>query len=314
LKKFLQILALGLILFANSAEAGKSKQTKFQTGKVYEGTIVWKGGVRINLPSGRWTMLGRWGWAVSAVHASGVTLALLDGNFLKGLVDLGHVDSGGKWISHVNDWLQSVYIVNKTDGCYERSEYYLVKHYKSGAAFNCLVIRHFDLKKEIYSPDEDAYKGSTPGWFKVWIRKNEIELPKVMLGSEHVFYAPSVRNKVLMLNYFINPELYGASKTEFGTEETSEYHRANIDRYPDKKKFMKKWVKLSAKRHKSFEEDVGAQKRHKLNLRDLGVGGTTSTKATNSGIGSELKELHKLYLEGALTKEEFEKAKKKLLN
>jgi hypothetical protein len=48
-------------------------------------------------------------------------------------------------------------------------------------------------------------------------------------------------------------------------------------------------------------------------LRDLGVGGTTSTKATNSGIGSELKELHKLYLEGALTKEEFEKAKKKLL-
>jgi hypothetical protein len=189
----------------------------------------------------------------------------------------------------------------------------LVKHYKSGAAFNCLVIRHFDLKKEIYSPDEDAYKGSTPGWFKVWIRKNEIELPKVMLGSEHVFYAPSVRNKVLMLNYFINPELYGASKTEFGTEETSEYHRANIDRYPDKKKFMKKWVKLSAKRHKSFEEDVGAQKRHKLNLRDLGVGGTTSTKATNSGIGSELKELHKLYLEGALTKEEFEKAKKKLL-
>ena len=72
------------------------------------------------------------------------------------------------------------------------------------------------------------------------IKKNNIELPMTVLSSEHAFYAPSVRNKIFIVSYVMNPELYGASKTEFGTEETSEYHRANINRYPDKKKFMKK--------------------------------------------------------------------------
>ena len=41
---------------------------------------------------------------------------------------------------------------------------------------------------------------------------------------------------------------------------------------------------------------------------------TEETKTTSTGLTEELKELNKLYKEGVLTKEEFEKAKKKLLN
>ena len=66
----------------------------------------------------------------------------------------------------------------------------------------------------------------------------------------------------------------------------------------------------------------------KAKLTSLGfLGGTTSattkvekkkkaeeTKTTSTGLTEELKELNKLYKEGVLTKEEFEKAKKKLLN
>jgi len=265
MKKLLGILVLGLILFATSVEAGKN--TRFKIGQVYEGIIMYEG-VRVNLPSGKWTMLGRWGWSVSAVRANGVTLVQQDGNILKGMVSYLHVNSGGKWIAYVNDWLQSVYIVNKTDGCYNRSEYYLVKRYKKGATFNCLVIRHYDVMKELYNPDKDVYKYSDfkLGAFKVWVRENNIELPMIMLSSEHVFYAMSVSSKVLGVFYIINPELHGASKTEFGTEETSEYHRANINRYPDKKKFMESWVKLAAQRHKNFEKDVKARAFHKLDL------------------------------------------------
>ena len=62
--------------------------------------------------------------------------------------------------------------------------------------------------------------------------------------------------------------MYGASKTEFGTENTSEYHRANIGRYPDKKEFMENWVKIAVQRHKVFEKDVGAKKIHKLDLSE----------------------------------------------
>ena len=65
----------------------------------------------------------------------------------------------------------------------------------------------------------------------------------------------------------------------------------------------------------------------KAKLTSLGfLGGTTSattkvekkkekkTKTTSASLTEELKELNKLYEDGVLTKEEFEKAKKKLLN
>ena len=317
MKKLLGILVLGLILFSTSAEAGK--KTRFKTGQVYEGTIIYEGGVNINLPDGKWTMLGRWGWSVSAVRADGITLGILEDNILKGLIEMTHVDSGGKWISHVNDWIRSVYIVNKTDGCYERSEYYLVERYKSGAAFNCLVVRHFDVRKEIYNPDKDVYKYQTfkQGFFRVWVRDNNIELPLVMLGSEHAFYAPSVRNKVIILTYIINPEMYGAFKTEFGTEETSEYHRANINRYHDKKKFIENWVKLAAQRHKAFEKDVRAKEIHKLDLSKYGAAEATEetkTKISSSSTTEELKECTKLYKAGDLTKKQFENCKDKVLS
>ena len=160
MKKLLGIVVLGLILFATSADAiTKTKRTKFKTGQVYEGNVVYEGGVNINLPAGKWTMLGRWGWSVSAVRGDGITLGILEDNILKGLIEMTHVDSGGKWIGYINDWITSAYIVNKTDGCYKRSEYYLVERYKQGAAFNCLIVRHFDVEKEIYSPDRDYAKG-----------------------------------------------------------------------------------------------------------------------------------------------------------
>ena len=271
MKKLLGIVVLGLILIASSAQAAKSKKTKLKTGQIYEGTIIWEGGVSINLPAGKWKMLGKYDWSYNLIYSNGVTLALLDGNVLKGLVELTHVDSGGKWVGYINSWLQEVYMVNKTDGCYERSEYYLVKRYKKGAAFNCLVIRHFEVIKEIYNPDKDILKYQTLNqpFIRVWIKKNNnIKLPMTMLASEHAFYAQSVRNKVIIVSYLINPELYGASKTEFGTENTSEYHRANIGRYLDKKEFMENWVKIAVQRHKVFEKDVGAKKIHKLDLSE----------------------------------------------
>ena len=320
MKKILGILVLGLILFATSADAiFKTKRTKFKTGQVYEGSIVYQGGVKINLPEGQWTMIGRWGWSVSAVRADGVTLGILENNTLKGLIDIAHVDSGGKWIGYVNDWIREVYIVNKTDGCYKRSEYYLVERHTEGAAFNCLVIRHFDVQKEIYNPDKDyaKYQVLNQGFLRVWIKKNNIELPMTLLSSEHAFYAPSVRNKVLVLSYLINPELYGSSKTEFGTEETSEYHRANINKYPSKKKFMENWVKIAAQRHKNFEKDVGAKEIHKLDLSKYGAAEAieeTKTAVSSSGTTEELKECVKLFKANELTKEQFENCKNKVLS
>ena len=318
MKKLLGILVLGLILFATSADAlTKTKKTKFKKGQLYEGTIIWEGGVTLKLPPGQWQMIASWGWSVSAVRANGVTLVLTEGNKLKAVVGFSHVDSGGKWIGYINDWLRSVFLVNKTDGCYERSEYYLVKRSVIGAAFNCLIIRHDDVMKELYSADKDAYKSSgyNQSQVKVWIRKNNIEIPKIMLSSDHLFYAPSVRNKVLGMGIAINPEYYWGPAIKFGSEESSEFHRANIDQYPDAKKFMENWVKTSAKRHKIFEKNVKAKNIHKLDLSKYGVAeAIEETKTTSSNVTKELEKLNELYKSGAITKEEFDKAKKILLN
>ena len=82
---------------------------------------------------------------------------------------------------------------------------------------------------------------------------------------------------------------------------------------------MEEWIKLSAKRHKLFEQGLGAKERHKLDLSAYGVGEIIEeTKTTNitsgSGISDEIKELKKLHEEGVLTDDEFEKAKKKVLS
>ena len=319
MKKFLGILILGLLLISNIAEA--KKRTKFKMGQTYEGTIYWSGGSSVNLPAGEWKMVANWAWDVRTIIAKGVTLIQQEGNTLTGLIELTRVDTAGKYIADVNLWIYEALFSNKTDGCYERSEYYLLKKYLRGASFNCFKVRHVDPQKEVYNPDKDTYTFSSfnQSGMRLWIKKNNIKLPPIMLQSEHVFYAPPVGNWILAINYIIDPELHGGPKTEFGSEEMSEYHRSNINNYPNHKKYMDDWVIVAAKRHKKFEDEVGAKELHKLDLSEYGVGEIVEeTKTTNitsgSGISDEIKELKKLYDEGVLTKEEFEKAKKKILS
>ena len=135
-----------------------------------------------------------------------------------------------------------------------------------------------------------------------------------MLRSEHYYYS---RGKLFWVFRMINPEINGTSKTKFNTEETSEYFPSNISKYPDKKKFMDDWVKLAIKRHQIFEEQLKIKSYHKLDLSEYDVAEPikeTKTTISSSSITDELTKLNKLYKEGSITKEEFDKAKKKVLN
>ena len=84
---------------------------------------------------------------------------------------------------------------------------------------------------------------------------------------------------------------------------------------------MEKFIKIAAKRHKFFEKEIKAKDKHKMDLTEFGVAEileetrtTTINTSLNGNIAVEIKELYELYKNGVLTKEEFEKAKKKLLN
>ena len=248
------------------------------------------------------------------IRSEGVDLIQLEGNIIKAALSFGVLDTQGKWIGYLNQWIYENIFQNKYDGCYERSEYYLVKVFKKGASINCLIIRHDEPKKEIFQPDDPEDKVWSAMWRK-YLRENNVKLPPITVSSDHIYYAPVVQNKMIAYWYAIDPEFHGGPKSEFTSEESNEFHRSNIDKYPDHKKYMEDWVKKSAQRHKLFEEKVKAKSYHKLDLSEYVKGEIIEeTKTTSSGLTEELIELNKLYEEGVLTKEEFEKAKKKVLS
>ena len=113
--------------------------------------------------------------------------------------------------------------------------------------------------------------------------------------------------------FFVHPKLLNAPKSNFFTEETSEYHKNNISQFPEHEKTMKKWISISSKFHKNFENMTKAKNHHKLALDKYFIETEVEAKSDDT-IVDQIKQLNELYKSGALTEEEFTKAKKKLLN
>lgn len=77
---------------------------------------------------------------------------------------------------------------------------------------------------------------------------------------------------------------------------------------------MNNWVSISAKQHIDFENSIKVKKREKLDLNDISLIKTNDANNTSNNFTDQLQTLTDLFNNGSLTKEEFEKAKKKLLN
>ena len=139
-------------------------------------------------------------------------------------------------------------------------------------------------------------------------------MPKVGLFSNHFYFSRLKAGKWRALRYAIDPKILGAPKNKYVTEDSSEYHRNNIENFPEHKKIMQKWISISAHRHIEFEKIVKALDRHKLDLKDLSPLKSFSSKNSSIDIADEINKLNDLYKSGILTKEEFDKAKNKILN
>ena len=310
MKNLLGILVLGLILFSESANA---KKTKWVTGKIYQDELTWIKNAKIKLPPGEFKLVDRYQWSSWGINIKSTWLMNFKGNLFHQDVEFSKIGSR-KYLAYLKIIYQEIFFKNKYDGCYPRSEYTVMKRRKKGGFFNCFIVRHVDVQKALYYPDDPENHNIMA---KHIIKKHNIDLPPIILCSASYFYAPSITETVMEIDWCINPETNGASKTEFTNEETSEYHPQNINKFPDKKKFMEDWIKLSVQRHKSFEKEIKAKEKHKIDFGEYDVSEIieeTKTTISSSGLTEELKELHGLYKEGVLTKEEFEKAKKKVLS
>lgn len=270
----------------------------------------------INLPEGEWEVYYR-----STEHAAGmkfsvVSLGKVENNKIIELIDVGYANLAGMYVMYVDPIINEVIFKDPHDGCYERPEYFLLEFYRKGSTHNCFKVGHVDVNKELYNPDDKFNRGYLAP-LKRYLKDNpEANLPKIMLGSSHSYFSRTTGGDWILITYVIDPNYLDGPDIKFFTEDTSEYHKNNIERFPKHKKTMDRWISISAKRHLELEKLANSKSTYNLNLEKYILRDNEnkiSTNKKNNNLVEELNILNSLFKSGSLSKEEFEKAKKKIL-
>ena len=304
------ITYLFLILFIFENVNAKS----YKIGDKISGEIKFYKKYKFELPSGTWIVADRFRYSYYGATAKGYYLLKIKGKKAIEGFSIAELDIGARFQSAFNDALHLIMFKNEYDGCYERPEYYVLEYFKKGSSHNCFWIKHLDVFKELNDPDDPELRGVN-SQYKAWLRDNKIKLPKIAIGSSHSYFSRLTGGKWFVIDHYFDPEMLGAPKSDFINEDRSEYHKYNISNYPEHKKVMEKVVSLGAKRHKRFELEVRAKEHHKLDLSLLITKSSENTSIEQGqDIITQINKLKNLFKSGALTEEEFKKAKEKILN
>ncbi len=226
-------------------------------------------------------------------------------------ISIAELDIGPRYQSIFNRILYEIMFKNKYDGCYDRPEYYVLEFFAKGSSHNCFWVLHEDVYKELFDPEDPELRGVNTQ-YKAWLRDNNIELPKVAIGSSHSYFSRLSGGKWFVISHGFDPEFLGAPKSKFVKEDQSEYHKYNISNFPKHKKIMEKVISIGAKRHKKFEIEVRAKEHHKLNL-DIYIANLSDKKDNDDDVISQIKKLDELFKSGVIDEKEFKKAKEKIL-
>ncbi|MDB4217718.1 SHOCT domain-containing protein, partial [Candidatus Pelagibacter sp.] len=269
--------------------------------------------VILDLPKGKWTVVEKKKYNYYGVKVIEYKLVKRNGNKVTEAISINEFNTAGVYEGRVSHAINEIMFKGKYDGCYDRPEYTVIEFYRKGSTHNCFWVGHYDLIKQVYNPDDPELKTANTQ-LKMWLKEKKITLPKVALYSEHSYFSRLSRGKWYGLVYVVDPNILNAPDNNFIKEDTSEYHKNNIDKFPEHKKIMKKWISISAQRHLDFENLVSAKEKHKLDLSNFSPIKNITSQNQNDELINQLKNLNDLFKNGVLTKEEFEKAKKKLLN
>ena len=194
----------------------------------------------------------------------------------------------------------------------KRSNVYFIDSYIKGKAQSCWYINHHTYN---FSSNKIKKKSFT-GKMRDYVIENKIINPNVGVYSQHYYASPRHKNVYFSVAYHQNPELRGVNKDKARNWKESEYLHTQVHNYPKKKAYLDSFVIKSAKYQKDFENGINMHQDHRLDT-SMALQNNKQIKKKNnkpSSLGSELAALNKLYKSGVLTKSEFEKAKKKLLD
>jgi hypothetical protein len=307
MKKILGIIVLGLLVSLNV------NAKNYKVDDIVENQFYINKKFIVDLPEGKWSLAEKSSWFYYGLSSKTFTLVRIKNDVVIEGISINEFKTAGVYEDQVNQALYEILFKNKYNGCYDRPKYTVIKFYTKGSTHNCFWVGHHDLIKHIYNPDDPELKTANTQ-LKIWLKNKQISLPKVALYSEHSYFSRLAMGKWYAVTYLIDPKILNAPNNNFITEESSEYHKYNIDNYPEHKKIMQKWISTSARRHIDFESSIKALKRHRLNLNDLSPITSIDNENLSNTIVDQLQKLDDLLKGGVLTKEEFDKAKKKLLN
>ncbi len=297
------------ILFANDFNSLKGE-------KIFNEFKITK---KMKLPMpGEWEVIDKHSeHVIAGIKVEGVTFAKIENNIPVKFFEISRATGLSKWQAYLTSIIEGATFQPKEGGCRKRQHYNYLNVYKRGNAHNCLIVTMLDVQRALNPSDYDSERVFNLG-IRKWVEKNEINLPKIYLQYESSFFSMSVRDEWYVMLYAETPESFANYKPKFTSRDTTEFHPDKIENFIEAKKIMEKWTKKSAELHKEFEIFLKAKKSQKLDLSDYVANKEKKkqkkVKFSNDNISEELIKLNELYKSGALTKEEFEKAKKKVLN
>jgi len=307
MKKLFLFLILSFLLFYGA----EAKIDSYKKGDQVSGEIKLSKKRSIILPNGQWEVYYRSTEYAANMRFSVLSLGKIENNGFSEFIDIGYSNMAGMYVKYIDPILIEILFKDEHDGCYERAEYFVLELYRRGSTHNCFKAGHIDVMKELYNPDDKFSRGySAP--LKRFLKENSnIKIPKILLGSFHSYFSRTTGGDWIMLAYAIDPKYLNGPKNKYFTEDTSEYHKFNINRFPEHQETMNKWLLIAAKRHQELENLANSKPKYKLSLEKYLNNQTTKN---NTLILDQLNKLNSLYKNGVLTKEEFDKAKKKILN
>ena len=306
MKKVLEILILYFLL-STKVYAGS-----FFVGQEVKNNFIYDKKIQLSIDGDNWEVIRKNTSLDYGIKQKIVGIGRIENNEIMEMIEVYEGDLAGRWISDIDPIIIEIVFHGQHDGCYERPEYYLLELYRKGSTYNCMVVSHMDVTKELNYPDSPHGKAAASA-YNFWIKQKSLNYPKIMFSTYHGYFSRLAGGTWYEIRHHMNPKMLNAPKSKFFSEETSEYHKINISQYPKHKVTMNKWIAVSSEFHKNFEGMTNTKNNHKLNLDQYYMEVKKNKKNSNK-LTEQLNLLNELYKSGVLTKEEFTKAKKKILN
>ncbi|MDC0477309.1 SHOCT domain-containing protein [Pelagibacteraceae bacterium] len=312
MKKLLAIIVLSLLWNINVYS--NDWNTRINE-KIYDEFKVNKK-MKLPLDSGEWILIAKDVEMIThGIGVSTLTFVQLENNTPIKFFEISRATGLSKWQAYLTSIIEGAVFHAKEGGCMKRQNYNYLNFYKRGSAHNCMTVEMLDVARLLYPSDYDSDRVFTLG-IRQWIKKNNIELPNLFLMYSGTFFSRVVRDEWYTVMHAVSPEKFANYKPKFTSRDSTEFHPDNIKNYIKAKSIMKDWIEYSANKHKEFEDFQKSKNHQRLDLSSIIQITSTVNKniKSNKNISNQLIKLNELYQSGALTKEEFTKAKKKLLN